>query len=94
MWPTNDVEIMWESLKKKKIKKKKKKKRTQWNNSFDSDEELKYTTDKCLFGKYNKNNKLTYLLTLYEDDILIGIKNKINYTLHYNINKLIEIYNF
>jgi len=41
----------------------------------------KYKTDKCLFGKYNKNNKLTCLLTLYVDDILItGIKNEINYT--------------
>ena len=53
---------------------------------------LKGTKNKSIH--YNKNNKLTYLLTLYEDDILIGIKNKINYTLHYNINKLIEIYNF
>jgi hypothetical protein len=40
-----------------------------------------YKTDKCLFGNYNKNNKLTCLLTLYVDDILItGIKNEINYT--------------
>jgi len=31
--------------------------------------------DKCLFGIYNKNNRLTCLLTLYVDDILItGIK--------------------
>ena len=41
----------------------------------------KYKADKCLFGKYNKNYKLTCLLTLYVDDILItGIKNEINYT--------------
>jgi len=39
----------------------------------------KYKTDECLFGKYNKKNKLAYLLTLYVDDILITeIKNEIN----------------
>ena len=31
----------------------------------------KYNTDKCLFGKYDKNNKLICLLTLYVNDILI-----------------------
>jgi len=31
----------------------------------------KYNTDKCLIGKYDKNNKLICLLTLYVDDILI-----------------------
>jgi len=30
-----------------------------------------YKSDKCLFGKYNKGNKLIGLLTLYVDDILI-----------------------
>jgi len=45
----------------------------------------KYNTDKRLFGKYNKNNKLIYILTLYVDDILITKKdNEINYV----INKL------
>ena len=40
-------------------------------------------------GKYNKNNKLTCLLTLYVDDILITeIKNEINYT----VNKLKDKY--
>jgi len=33
----------------------------------------KYKTNKCLFRKYNKNNnKLTYLLTLYVDYILLA----------------------
>lgn len=31
----------------------------------------KYKIDKCLLGKYNKNNKLICILTLYVDDILI-----------------------
>ena len=49
----------------------------------------KYKTDKCLFGKFNKNNILTCLLTLYVDDILITeIKNEINYT----VNKLKDKY--
>jgi len=49
----------------------------------------KYKIDKCLFGKYNKNNKLICLLTLYVVDILItGIKNEINYT----VNKLKDKY--
>jgi len=50
----------------------------------------KYKTDKYLFGKYNKNNKLSCLLTLYIDDILIRIKNEINYT----VNKLKDKYKF
>jgi len=49
----------------------------------------KYIIDKCPFGKYNINYRLTCLQTLYVDDILItGIKNEINYT----INKLKEKY--
>jgi len=45
----------------------------------------KYNTDKCLFSKYDKSNKLICLLTLYVVDILIkGKDNEINYT----INKL------
>ena len=44
-----------------------------------------YKSDKCLFGKYNKQNKLVALLTLYVDDILItGEDNEIKYI----INKL------
>jgi len=44
-----------------------------------------YNTDKCLFGKYDKSNKLICLLTLYVVDILIkGKDNEIYYT----INKL------
>jgi len=44
-----------------------------------------YNTDKYLFDKHDKNNKLICLLTLYVDDILItGKDNEINYV----INKL------
>jgi hypothetical protein len=43
---------------------------------------IQYKTDKCLFGKYNKNKKLISLLTLYVDDILItGYDNEINKTI-------------
>jgi len=50
----------------------------------------KYKTDKYRFSEnIIKNNKLTCLLTLYVDDILIkGIKNEINYT----VNKLKDKY--
>jgi len=34
-----------------------------------------YKSDKCLFGKYNKENKLIELLLLYVDDILITGEN-------------------
>jgi len=44
-----------------------------------------YRTDKCLFGKYNEQNKLTALLTLYVDDILITGENT---EIKYIINKL------
>jgi len=48
----------------------------------------RYQTDYCLFGKYNKNNKLISLLTLYVDDILItGYDKEINYTCDFIKNK-------
>ena len=44
---------------------------------------IKYNTDKCLFGKYDKSNKFIYLLTLYIDIILItGKENEINYVIN------------
>ena len=44
-----------------------------------------YKSDKCLFGKYNKENKLIGLLTLYVDDILITGE---DYKIKIIINKL------
>jgi len=62
-----------------------------------------YLSDKCLFGMYNKKNKLIALLTLYVDDILITgednivkfiiekLKNKYTISKESNINKIIGI---
>eukprot|EP00833_Pecoramyces_ruminatium_P017127 jgi/Orpsp1_1/1191159/evm.model.d7180000083873.1 len=50
-----------------------------WNNEiskFLTSIGLKqFITDKCVFGKYDKNNKLIALLTLYVDDILLTGEN-------------------
>eukprot|EP00833_Pecoramyces_ruminatium_P010518 jgi/Orpsp1_1/1184550/evm.model.c7180000089992.1 len=48
-----------------------------------------YINDKCLFGKYDKNNNLIGLLTLYVDDILITGTDE---TIRTTINKLKQKY--
>jgi len=49
---------------------------------------IQYKSDKCLFGKYNKENKLIVLLTLYVDGILIiGEDKEINFTVDVLKNK-------
>ena len=56
-----------------------------WNeektNYLKSIDFKQYKSNKCLFGKYNKDNKLIGLLTLYIDNILI---NGEGYEINYN----------